>query len=151
MNCCSFSRSLGQFFLTVGQNNFGNKIPFFWNFLSFIKFFEICNFTALWQYDQNCHACAWPSCSTIQARKKLEIHFFVIKWLSDFCPMSPFVLKVQCRCTSQTLLVLNDWIIQVPFAKQWSLIFLNIEMCHVHNDFENSNFYNLHTTFFLRF
>ena len=25
----SFSRSLGQFFLTVGQNNFGNKIPRF--------------------------------------------------------------------------------------------------------------------------
>ena len=32
MNCSSvlksFSRSLEQFFLTVGQNNFGNKIPF---------------------------------------------------------------------------------------------------------------------------
>ena len=26
--CKSFSRSLEQFFLTVGQNNFGNKIPF---------------------------------------------------------------------------------------------------------------------------
>jgi hypothetical protein len=25
----SFSRSLEQFFLTVGQNNFGNKIPRF--------------------------------------------------------------------------------------------------------------------------
>ena len=24
----SFSQSLKQFFLTVGQNNFGNKIPF---------------------------------------------------------------------------------------------------------------------------
>jgi hypothetical protein len=24
-------------------------------------------------------------------------------------------------------------------------------MCHVHNDFENYNFYSLHTTFFLRF
>ena len=37
MNCSSdlknfeifFSRLLEQFFLTVGQNNFGNKIPFF--------------------------------------------------------------------------------------------------------------------------
>ena len=28
-NFKSFSRSLEQFFLTVGQNNFGNKIPFF--------------------------------------------------------------------------------------------------------------------------
>ena len=27
-NFKSFSRSLEQFFLTVGQNNFGNKIPF---------------------------------------------------------------------------------------------------------------------------
>ena len=37
----SFSRSLEQFFLTVGQNNFGNKIPifyydFYWSFLSFL-------------------------------------------------------------------------------------------------------------------
>ena len=48
MNCCSdlrifanswpsasnfksFSRSLEQFFLTVGQNNFGNKIPMYFN------------------------------------------------------------------------------------------------------------------------
>ena len=28
LNFKSFSQSLGQFFLTVGQNNFGNKIPF---------------------------------------------------------------------------------------------------------------------------
>ena len=28
-NFQSFSQSLEQFFLTVGQNNFGNKIPFF--------------------------------------------------------------------------------------------------------------------------
>ena len=27
----SFSRSLGQFFLTVGQNNFGNKIPLYFS------------------------------------------------------------------------------------------------------------------------
>ena len=39
-NFKSFSRSLEQFFLTVGQNNFGNKIPFLtfsWRFLRFIK------------------------------------------------------------------------------------------------------------------
>ena len=29
-NFKSFSQSLEQFFLTVGQNNFGNKIPFLW-------------------------------------------------------------------------------------------------------------------------
>ena len=48
MNCSSdlknfksFSRSLEQFFLTVGQNNFGNKIPFLtgsWRFLRGNKF-----------------------------------------------------------------------------------------------------------------
>ena len=27
----SFSRSLEQFFLTIGQNNFGNKIPFIYS------------------------------------------------------------------------------------------------------------------------
>ena len=32
-NFKSFSQSLEQFFLTVGQNNFGNKIPFFPTFL----------------------------------------------------------------------------------------------------------------------
>ena len=33
-NFKSFSRSLEQFFLTVGQNNFGNKIPFLTFFAS---------------------------------------------------------------------------------------------------------------------
>ena len=32
LNFKSFSRSLEQFFLTVGQNNFGNKIPFLLSF-----------------------------------------------------------------------------------------------------------------------
>ena len=31
LNFKSFSRSLEQFFLTVGQNNFGNKIPFLYS------------------------------------------------------------------------------------------------------------------------
>ena len=49
-NFKNFSRSLEQFFLTVGQNNFGNKIPlpfqklswFFWKWFSFknIGFFH---------------------------------------------------------------------------------------------------------------
>ena len=34
-NFKSFSRSLEQFFLTVGQNNFGNKIPIFQPFFYF--------------------------------------------------------------------------------------------------------------------
>ena len=33
----SFSRSLEQFFLTVGQNNFGNKIPFLTNLFMLFK------------------------------------------------------------------------------------------------------------------
>ena len=36
-NFKSFSRSLEQFFLTVGQNNFGNKIPL-------LFMLELCNF-----------------------------------------------------------------------------------------------------------
>ena len=36
-NFKSFSQSLEQFFLTVGQNNFGNKIPFLVDFLSCFK------------------------------------------------------------------------------------------------------------------
>ena len=38
-NFKSFSRSLEQFFLTVGQNNFGNKIPFLTScmFLNFVN------------------------------------------------------------------------------------------------------------------
>ena len=37
-NFKSFSRSLEQFFLTVGQNNFGNKIPFLFE-TDFLPFF----------------------------------------------------------------------------------------------------------------
>ena len=42
----SFSRSLEQFFLTVGQNNFGNKIPLlvtliFSNILLYLFFLQI--------------------------------------------------------------------------------------------------------------
>jgi hypothetical protein len=37
-NVKSFSRSLEQFFLTVGQNNFGNKIPFLYSWPSASNF-----------------------------------------------------------------------------------------------------------------
>ena len=46
----SFSRSLVQFFLTVDQNNFGNKIPFLWprekinGHVYCIFFMQFCNF-----------------------------------------------------------------------------------------------------------
>ena len=46
-NFKSFSRSLEQFFLTVGQNNFGNKIPFrfvegiIFSFFSFLKCWKV--------------------------------------------------------------------------------------------------------------
>ena len=47
-NFKSFSRSLEQFFLTVGQNNFGNKIPFLgrMDFKSFKLQYHIVLFTA---------------------------------------------------------------------------------------------------------
>ena len=38
-NFKSFSQSLEQFFLTVGQNNFGNKIPYFFMQLHFHDIF----------------------------------------------------------------------------------------------------------------
>ena len=45
-NFKSFSLSLEQFFLTVGQNNFGNKIPFNHKlfFLNIIFYQMTCNF-----------------------------------------------------------------------------------------------------------
>ena len=39
-NFKSFSRSLEHFFLTVGQNNFGNKIPFIRQYLA--KMYFVC-------------------------------------------------------------------------------------------------------------
>ena len=36
-NFKSFSRSIEHFFLTVGQNKFGNKIPFLWNLRHFVQ------------------------------------------------------------------------------------------------------------------
>ena len=38
----SFSRSLEQFFLTVGQNNFGNKIPFILSTITSFSWDLIC-------------------------------------------------------------------------------------------------------------
>ena len=48
-NFKSFSRSLEQFFLTVGQNNFGNKIPF-WNLTKIKDLFSLSHyfFDILW-------------------------------------------------------------------------------------------------------
>ena len=40
-NSKSFSRSLEQFFLTVGQNKFGNKIPLKLAWLAYVHFFPI--------------------------------------------------------------------------------------------------------------
>ena len=40
-NFKSFSQSLEQFFLTLGQNNFGNKIPLFWYQTSLWEVLEV--------------------------------------------------------------------------------------------------------------
>ena len=50
-NFKSFSRSLEQFFLTVGQNNFGNKIPFPSFFLHFLSLFPINYVFDIWNPD----------------------------------------------------------------------------------------------------
>ena len=36
-----FSRSLKQFFLTVGQSNFDNKIPFLFEFLKYLRYITL--------------------------------------------------------------------------------------------------------------
>ena len=50
-NFKKISQSLEQFFLTVGQNNFGNKIPllisYFWLVKEFVKFWN-CFFVFSW-------------------------------------------------------------------------------------------------------
>ena len=65
-NFKSFSLSLGQFFLTVGQNNFGNKIPFL--------------------MDANIFACTW---------KWINIWyiFFLLKYLA--LPIVTELLKIK--------------------------------------------------------
>jgi hypothetical protein len=57
-----FSRSVEQVFLTVGQNNFGNKIPLFWIFasmdwkcsLKFSKVYITFTHCRLWHYADCC-------------------------------------------------------------------------------------------------
>ena len=49
-NFKSFSRSLEQFFLTVGQNNFGNKIPFLP--FSLAPSYCISNFCLCWEMSE---------------------------------------------------------------------------------------------------
>ena len=59
MNFKSFFRSLQQFFLTVGQNNFGNKIPlvtFSPNFFHVFKEEE-----SSLEDEETCGCCKWPS------------------------------------------------------------------------------------------
>ena len=48
-NFKSFSRSLDQFFLTVGQNNFGNKIPVFKLSLRYLKILNNFDFADMFK------------------------------------------------------------------------------------------------------
>ena len=64
-NFKSFSRSIEQFFLTVGQNNFGNKIPFLFFFCTYrvillsLKFLEEQNFVSEHQLKWHFWTRAW--------------------------------------------------------------------------------------------
>ena len=58
LNFKSFFRSLQQFFLTVGQNNFGNKIPL----VTFSpNFFHVFQEEESSLEDETCGCCKWPS------------------------------------------------------------------------------------------
>ena len=75
-NFKQFSRSLEQFFLTVGQNNFRNKIPFisFFYFIFLQKCFEMrtlwCDMHRIW-----CLCCAY---SWGQTSKSHQIAYKVV-------------------------------------------------------------------------
>ena len=64
-----FSRSLEQFFLTVGQNNFGNKLPFlnlYSYFLKFHSYFHAPTFHELF-FKHLCYFKSWLS--TYESKK----------------------------------------------------------------------------------
>ena len=87
-NFKSFSRYLEQFLFTVGQNNFGNKIPFFLergNLKSFFMAYKVCLAlkTSL-AFKLNHHqGQARHSIKTYVVWICIPIYFFVICWLVD--------------------------------------------------------------------
>ena len=78
----SFSQSLEQFFLTVGQNNFGNKIPNFTNY----------NFIFLLQNHKDNHKNSMAGTTILLGLKKGDevcVYAYTGTWLADF-PMNHY-------------------------------------------------------------
>ena len=75
-NFTSFSWSLEQFFLTVGQNNFGNKIPLFWSD-QFLLFFRIANpaWRTLW-WKCYLHRYIYIIFSCVRLGRQIETYLF---------------------------------------------------------------------------
>ena len=73
-NFKSFSRSLEQFFLTVGQNNFGNKIPF-------LNSFHSCN-NCLNVYTAKIHMKLHISDQIVKGMKPFPL---IVPWLPILC------------------------------------------------------------------
>ena len=78
----SFSRSLDQFFLTVGQNNFGNKIPFL--------FLLCCAIVLISNAKQNRMKCSDNSPRFSSASPMHQCLEFLITFLLDTTLCSPF-------------------------------------------------------------
>ena len=107
----SFSRSLEQFFLTLGQNNFGKKIPFLFSFIIFF-----CTYQELWLFflrHQWAHRNYWDLQDGWKDRRQFSIlnfhdHRLVLqhrkipllcrpgqKWIFTFCLTSCLGLEKQ--------------------------------------------------------
>ena len=79
-NFKSFSRSLEQFFLTVGQNNFGNKIPFllyecFWKNIK-----NIPNDSRMVISYQNCSDLLWEKIVLVIENNFWNFEFLIWKF-----------------------------------------------------------------------
>ena len=88
------SRSLEQFLLTVGQNNFGNKIPFPSFFLHFLSLFPINYVFDIWN----------PDMQTSITLEKYKVHldrFSYMYWIKAWKPFilffSPFFFCIFCH------------------------------------------------------
>ena len=103
----SFSRSVEQFFLTVGQNNFGNKIPFLYSLTYWIP-------GLLAQYktskEMNSRIATLSSCifNTLPSTKLNSIIFSVlrgvepIKWLFRYTFVFPWINCCWSQCVKRT-------------------------------------------------
>ena len=116
-NFQSFSRSLEQFFLTVGQINFGNKIPFLIHSSQHYQFPIYVqqawedpyqrSLTGLWQHNStqqkhgSVNATCWVSMIYTEYYGRVSSHYTAA--LSDFIPPLPHTLILSYGSVSKVL------------------------------------------------